>query len=101
MRNKDHSLGLVRIAPEIRDRVRFKRLNLLGPDAPTSGKFDVIFCRNVIIYFEPHNQLKVLRHLTDALVPGGYLFIGHSETLHGLPLPLEHAGPTVYRKVKG
>ncbi len=99
LRNKDHSLGLVRVAPEIRNRVRFSRHNLLSSEPLSCGRFDVIFCRNVIIYFEPHNQLKVLRHLTDSLLPGGYLFIGHSETLHGLPLPLEHAGPTLYRKV--
>lgn len=98
LRNKDHSLHLVRVAPEVRERVSFVRHNLLSPERPLHGPFDVIFCRNVIIYFERENQIKVLDNLARALVPGGFLFVGHSEALHGMPLPLDHVGPTLYRR---
>lgn len=98
LRNRNHELRLVRVAPEIRQHVQFARHNLLSESPPIAEKFDVIFCRNVIIYFERHNQIRVLENLARALAPGGYLFVGHSEALHGMPLPLEHAGPTLYRK---
>lgn len=98
LRHKDHARGLVRIAPEVRSRVRFARHNLLSALPPDTDSFDVIFCRNVIIYFERHNQIKVLSQMARTLRPGGYLFVGHSETLHGMPLPFERVGPTLYRK---
>ena len=98
LRNRNHDLRLVRVAPEIRQHVEFSRHNLLSDVPPVPEKFDVIFCRNVIIYFERHTQIKVLENLARALAPGGYLFVGHSEALHGMPLPLEHVGPTLYRK---
>lgn len=99
LRHKDHTIGTVRVAPEIRSRVTFARHNLFTDPPAEAGKFDVIFCRNVIIYFQRDNQIKVLQMLADSLVPGGYIFVGHSETLHGMPLPLERIGPTLYRKV--
>jgi chemotaxis protein methyltransferase CheR len=98
LRNKNHELHLVRVAPEIRRHVEFMRHNLFDPARPTEERFDVIFCRNVIIYFERENQIKVLENLARALRPGGYLFVGHSEALHGMPLPIEHVGPTLYQK---
>ena len=100
LRNKDHQSGLVRIAPEVRERVRFSRHNLFSGTPPMAEMFEVIFCRNVIIYFQPQNQVKVLTEMVKRLVPGGYLFIGHSETLHGMPLPLVRAGNTLYRKAE-
>lgn len=99
LRHKDHTKDLVRIAPEIRSTVRFTRHNLFADPPLDAGLFDVVFCRNVIIYFRRENQIEVLRRIADSLVPGGYLFVGHSETLHGMPLPLERVGPTLYRKV--
>jgi chemotaxis protein methyltransferase CheR len=98
LRNKDHDLRLVRVAPEIRQHVTFMRHNLFDERPPAGESFDVIFCRNVIIYFERDNQIKVLSNLARALHPGGHLFVGHSEALHGMPLPLEHVGPTLYRR---
>jgi chemotaxis protein methyltransferase CheR len=59
---------------------------------------DVIFCRNVIIYFERANQEKLLGRLCNTLKPGGHLFLGHSETVHGFDLPLQRVTSTVYRK---
>jgi len=99
LRNKDHRLGLVRIAPEIRERVRFSRHNLFTGTPAMGEVFDVIFCRNVIIYFRHETQIKVLTQMARLLARGGHLFVGHSETLHGMPLPLERVGTTLYRKV--
>jgi chemotaxis protein methyltransferase CheR len=59
---------------------------------------DIIFCRNVIIYFDRETQEKFLSRLCRCLAPGGYLFMGHSETLSGMPLPLRQLAPAVYLK---
>lgn len=59
---------------------------------------DIIFCRNVIIYFDRPTQEKLVNRLYHHLTPGGYLFMGHSETLSGLRIPLVSAGPMIYRK---
>ena len=60
---------------------------------------DIIFCRNVIIYFDRQTQEQFLTRLCRCLSPGGYLFMGHSETLSGMPLPLRQLAPAVYLKV--
>ena len=61
--------------------------------------FDIFFCRNVIIYFDRPTQERLLSKLVDNLESGGYIFLGHSETLLGLNLPLKQMAPSVYRKV--
>lgn len=98
LRNKDESRGLVRIVPELRARVQFCRLNFMGDDFDLREPMDIIFCRNVIIYFDRPTQERILNQLCRYLIPGGYLFLGHSETLSGLSVPLLPAAPTVYRK---
>ena len=60
--------------------------------------FDVIFCRNVLIYFDRPTQESVINKLSMHLKPGGYFFIGHSESLTGMDVPLEHIKPTIFRK---
>jgi chemotaxis protein methyltransferase CheR len=76
----------------------FNRLNLLG-DWPMKGKFNVIFCRNVVIYFSKDTQRELFDRFATILAPGGYLFIGHSESLHGVSKRFESVGRTIYRKV--
>jgi chemotaxis protein methyltransferase CheR len=98
MRSRDRDRSLVRIVPELRAAVQFEQVNLMGEDLRLSEPLDVIFCRNVIIYFERHNQELLLRRLSHCLKPGGYLFLGHSETVHGFDLPLVRVTSTVYRK---
>jgi chemotaxis protein methyltransferase CheR len=98
MRSKDTQKHLYRVAPELREKVEFRRLNLMDGDFGIGEPVDIIFCRNVIIYFDPPTRARLLQHFTRQLRPGGYLFLGHSETLHGLDVPLLPAGPTVYRK---
>ena len=90
--------GLVRVRPELRDVVRVMPLNLLEA-WPMRGQFDVIFCRNVFIYFDSSVKRRILSGFADRLSPGGLLFIGHSETLHGLTDRFELIGQTIYRKL--
>lgn len=101
MRSKDRSSPLQRIVPELRQIVEFRRLNLMNRDFGIDEPMDVIFCRNVIIYFDPPTRASLLNRFTRQLRPGGYLFLGHSETLNGLDVPLTSVGPTVYRKPDG
>jgi len=98
LRSKDRTARLVRVKPDLRRRVIFHRLNLMSSDFGVNERFEVIFCRNVIIYFDRFNQAKLLRKLYDYLRPGGLLFLGHSETLAGMELPLQTIAPTIYRK---
>lgn len=99
MRSKNAAKGLVRVVPELRALIRFEQVNLMNEQLSLSDPLDVIFCRNVIIYFERHNQEQLLRRLCRFLKPGGYLFLGHSETVHGFDLPLVRMSSTIYRKV--
>jgi chemotaxis protein methyltransferase CheR len=99
MRSKDKDRGLVRVVPELRRKVRFKCLNFMNRDLKVDRVMDVIFCRNVIIYFERPVQQELIEKLCRNLIPGGLLFLGHSETLHGMSLPLQPVSPMVYRKV--
>ncbi len=98
LRSRDHEKGLVRIAPEIRAHIRFRWLNLVKRDFQLREKMDIVFCRNVIIYFDRETQEKVVGHLCDYLVEGGYLFTGHSETLNGISVPVIPVAHTVYKK---
>ncbi|MDX9714966.1 MAG: CheR family methyltransferase [Dissulfurispiraceae bacterium] len=99
LKSRDKSSQLVRIVPELRQMVRFRRLNFLEDDFGFREKLAVIFCRNVMIYFDRETQHRVLTKFCRHLAKGGYLFVGHSETLSGLDLPLEQAAPTIYRKI--
>jgi len=80
--------------------VEFRRINLIEP-LPDVGAFDIIFCRNVMIYFSHATQSEVVKRLAACLSPGGYLFVGHSESLAGIEHGLEHIRPAIYRKRGG
>jgi chemotaxis protein methyltransferase CheR len=98
MRGKDSLQGMIRIVPELRERVKFRRLNFMEGDFGMREPMDIIFCRNVIIYFDRITQEKLLKRFCGHLLPGGYVFMGHSETLQRMDLPLVPVAPTVYRK---
>jgi chemotaxis protein methyltransferase CheR len=98
LRSKDRKKRHVRIVPEIRATVQFRPLNFMDGDFGMRENMDIIFCRNVIIYFDRPTQEGLLNRLANHLVPRGYLFLGHSETLSGLNVPLSPVAPTVYRK---
>lgn len=86
------------IAPEVRNLVRFARLNLMGP-WPMRGTFDLICCRNVMIYFDKATQQTLVQRFAEKLRPGGYLFTGHSESLAGLEHTFHYVRPAVYQRM--
>jgi chemotaxis protein methyltransferase CheR len=90
--------GTFLIAPELRAKTRFLQINLMNPIAAGIGEFDVIFLRNVMIYFDMETKTKVVHNLLPRLKSGGYLIIGHSETLNGITDRLASVLPTIYRK---
>lgn len=98
MQSKDRAAGEVRIRPQLRSKVSFGRLNLMDSAYPVDRDMDIIFCRNILIYFDKPTQAKVLTRLCDHLVPGGYLFLGHSESIVGLDLPVRQVANTVFQK---
>lgn len=98
LRSRDASKELARVCPELREKVRFMRLNFMDEAFPIEGQLDIIFCRNVIIYFNKETQERLIRKFCERLRPGGYLFLGHSETLSGLGLPLKKVSASVYTR---
>jgi chemotaxis protein methyltransferase CheR len=98
LKSRDLDRQLVRIIPELRTFVRFRRLNFMDRNFGLREPMDIIFCRNVIIYFDRVTQEGVLNRICRHLNPGGYLFTGHSETLNGMDLPLLPVSHTVYQR---
>jgi chemotaxis protein methyltransferase CheR len=98
MRGKGFQKDFCRIVPELRSCVNFQRLNLTDRDFGMRIPMDIIFCRNVIIYFDRQTQIALFEKFYDQLVPGGHLFIGHSESLHGINDRFETVVTTIYRK---
>ncbi|MGH7507050.1 MAG: CheR family methyltransferase [Longimicrobiales bacterium] len=86
-----------RVTEDVRALVQFARLNLIDP-WPMRGPMDVIFCRNVMIYFRKETQERLIERFTDLLAPGGTLFVGHSESLSGIAHSLRYVQPSVYVK---
>jgi len=98
LRGCDPDSDSVRIIPELRALINYGYLNFMDEDFGIEEPADIIFCRNVIIYFDRPTQEKVLNRLCRYLPTGRYIFMGHSETLNGMNLPLEQVAPTIYRK---
>ncbi len=98
LRSSDRTKRLVKIVPELRSRVKFGWLNFVDESYDISEQFEIIFCRNVLIYFDRKTEFEILKRISRHLVPGGFLFLGHSESLNGFPLPFDVVGPTVYQK---
>ena len=97
LRSKDKEKPTVRIIPTLRNKVEFMRINLMDNVWKIDAQ-DIIFCRNVLIYFDRKTQLEVVSKLVHKLKPGGLLFIGHSESLHAFDLPIKQIKPTVFIK---
>lgn len=95
---KDPSREEIRIAPELRRRVAFGRLNLIDEANSIDETFHLIFCRNVLIYFDKKTQEDVVLRLCEKLLPGGYLFLGHSESITGFRHNLTQVAGTVFRR---
>lgn len=98
LKNKDPKNPTVRMKPELRHKTKFGRLNLMDEDYALDDTYDIIFCRNVLIYFDRINQEKVINRLARKLKPGGYLFVGHSESLFDKGTDFQLVKPTIYKK---
>ena len=98
LRSRDPASDLLRVVPEVRSLIEFRRVNFMDADFGLAESPEIIFCRNVIIYFDRPTQCRLLGRLTRQLAPGGYFFAGHSESLQGMDLPLRPVAPSVYRK---
>lgn len=90
--------GKVKVKQEIRDLITFKQLNLMNP-WPMKGPFDIIFCRNVVIYFNKETQKTLFSRYADYLDEQAYLVVGHSESLHGVTNRFRPLGKTIYQKI--
>ncbi len=99
LRNKDKAKKLVRVIPRLRSKVKFQRVNLMDATYHVNTNFDLIFCRNVLIYFDKKTQENVINKLCSNLRKGGYLFLGHSESVVGMNVPLIQVKPTIYKKM--
>jgi len=89
--------GKIRVKPELQELIYFRQLNLLQP-WPMEGPLDIIFCRNVIIYFDVPTKQKLIDRYADLLVDGGHMFLGHSEAMHDLSTRFNLSGKSVYTK---
>jgi chemotaxis protein methyltransferase CheR len=86
------------LIPKIRNEVIYRKFNLMDPSYPFKKKFHVIFCRNVMIYFDNKTKVDLVKKFYDSTEPGGYLFIGHSESLNRNETEYKYIMPAVYRK---
>jgi chemotaxis protein methyltransferase CheR len=90
--------GKIKAGTAIRSIIQFFRLNLNEPTYSLAGKFDLIFCRNVLIYFDLRSREQVVRRLINFLSPDGYFFLGHAESLHSMSDCLRTVVPTIYTR---
>lgn len=93
-----HGQDKVRVVEEARNLISFKHLNLVG-QWPMKGPFDIIFCRNVVIYFDKDTQRVLFDRYANLLAPGGFLYIGHSENLFGITERFKLLGRNIHRKI--
>jgi chemotaxis protein methyltransferase CheR len=98
LRGQGQREGLVKVKPEVRGVITFRRLNFMEEPWPIRGPLDLIFCRNALIYFDRPTQRHILGGFLARLAGDGVLFLGHSESIHGLVDNLVHVGNTIYRR---
>lgn len=98
LRSIDRNNPSVRIKPNLREKALFSRQNLMDTTYNVPNNLDIIFCRNVLIYFDNITQENVLRKLANKLKKDGYLFLGHSESIANMDLPLVRIKPTIFKK---
>ena len=100
LRSRVRTRQQVRIVPQLRATAQFGRVNLMETPYPVDKEMDIIFCRNILIYFDKPTQEAVLQRLSEHLRPGGYMFLGHSESVAGFHLPLKAVAPSVFRRIE-
>lgn len=99
LKSKDRIQPKVRVMPQLRSKVKFGRLNFMDNSYSINQKFDIIFCRNVLIYFSRSDQEKIINKLCQHLVSGGIFFLGHSESITNLNVPLNQLKPTIFKRI--
>jgi len=99
LRSKDRTNPTIKIIPQLRSKVHYERLNFMDEYYNLKDYFDIVFCRNVLIYFDRQTQEKVINKLCIKLNTGGYFFLGHSESIMNMNVPLKQIKPTVFQKV--
>ncbi|HYW94931.1 MAG TPA: CheR family methyltransferase, partial [Bacteroidales bacterium] len=99
LKSKEPKNKTVRIVPELRSKMTFQRLNFMDAGYGVEPDFDVIFCRNVLIYFDRPTQESVINKLVMNLKRGGYFFLGHSESITNMDVPLQQIRPTIFKRV--
>lgn len=97
LRGKEEYQGQVRMAEALIRRVDFRNINLLEEISPSLGEFDLVFLRNVLIYFDAETKRRVIARLCRAIRPGGYLLVGHTDAFDRRGLPLRSEGPSIFR----
>lgn len=100
LKSKSKEKKLVRVIPQLRTSIKFQWLNFMQDDFGIRETFDLIFCRNVIIYFDKPTQEKLIEKLVYQLKPGGFFFLGHSESIFNTNLPLVQVAASTYKKIK-
>jgi chemotaxis protein methyltransferase CheR len=98
LRGHGESAGLIKVKPHLADMIQFQHMNLMDDRFPIKTPLDLIFCRNVMIYFDRETQETLVNKFHHYLKSGGHLFIGHSESLQWVKHPFETVAPTIYRK---
>ena len=98
-KNKESEKTEFRIKPEISQKVKFQRLNFMDDDFAVEKEMNIIFCRNVLMYFDKTTQGTVLKKIIKYLSKDGYIFLGHSETIYNMDLPLKMVAPTIFQKI--
>ncbi|MBF0193094.1 MAG: protein-glutamate O-methyltransferase CheR [Magnetococcales bacterium] len=98
LKSKNKEKPTVRIGPKIRSMVTFHHLNFMDANYNIANIYDIIFCRNCLIYFDRVTSENIVNKLCNNLQPGGYFFIGHAETLNGIDVPVKQVAPTIYQK---
>lgn len=99
LKSKDRTNPTVKVVADLRKRVRFGRLNFMDTYYDVPETFDAVFCRNVLIYFDRETQEKVINKLCDKLRPDGYFFLGHSESIMNMDVPLKQVKPTIFKRL--
>ncbi len=99
LKSKNPKNKTVRVVPKLRQKVSWQRLNFMESNYDIKDSYDIIFCRNVLIYFERLTQENVINKLCTHLRPGGFFFLGHSESIMGMNVPVKILKPTIYRKM--
>jgi chemotaxis protein methyltransferase CheR len=97
LKSKDRTSNLIRINSALRAKLAFRQLNFMDSDFGMRDMQDIIFCRNVFIYFDRQTQERIINTFCKSLKPGGFIFLGHSESINGLKVPLTQVAPSAYR----